>query len=93
MVDYLHGRDAAVSEIELMMVDALLYEVAGIIGLVIKSHHSGNPQFFKNRDIVIRRESSILPINRVTPYLSTVLSEGELNATNLLGMIQFKSPF
>jgi len=28
-----------------------------------------------------------------TPYLSVDLSEGELNATNLLGIIQFKSPF
>jgi hypothetical protein len=29
----------------------------------------------------------------MTSYLSTGLSDGELKATNLLGIIQFRSPF
>jgi hypothetical protein len=46
----------------------------------------------KKKDIILTIPDNHLPF-RITPYLSIGLSYGELKATNLLGTIQFKSPF
>lgn len=90
---YLHGGDAAVGEVQLVMRNAIFDEIAGLVGLVIQPHHGPHAQLLKDGRVVIGGEGPILDRVRKTPYLSMVLSEGELKATNLWGTIQFRSPF
>lgn len=42
------------------MIDTLFNKVISFISFIIKSHDGCNPEFFENRNIVIRRKSSIL---------------------------------
>lgn len=88
-----NGRNTAVGKVEFNVIDALLSEVSRLVGLVVQPYNASNLQFFEDRDVIIRREGAILHHKDNTLYLSTGLSEGELNAMNLFGMIQFKSPF
>jgi hypothetical protein len=64
------------------VLDALFLEILAIVGFVIESDHSPNPQFSEDGDIVIGREGAVLHRSKLTPYLSSDLSEGELKATN-----------
>jgi len=92
-MDYLSWRNTAIGKIQLLMVDALFNEIGSFISFIIEPDNGGNSQFFEDRNIVIGRITAVLRYSSITPYLSVLLSEGELKATNLLGMIQFKSPF
>lgn len=92
-IDDLHGGNAAVRKVQLMMPDSILDEVVGLVGLVVEPHHSLRAQFLEDWRVVLRRERPILPNSDDTPCLSMVLSEGLLKAINFCGMIQFKSPF
>jgi len=93
LVDDLKRGNAAIGEVQLDVFYILLSEVSSIVGLVIESNDCCNFQFFKNGDVVVGCEGAVLRVGQGTLYLSTGLSEGELNATNLLGMIQLRSPF
>lgn len=88
-----NGRDTTIWEIQFDMVDSFLSEVRGFISLVVQPYNASNLEFLEYWHIVIWSEGAILHSNLITLYLSTGLSDGELNAMNLLGMIQFKSPF
>jgi hypothetical protein len=92
-MDYIQGGDAAIREVEIHMIDLLLGEVGSIVCLIVEPHHSADLQFLKDRHVVIWRKGAILHLEGLTLYLSTGLSEGELKAMNLLGMIQLRSPF
>ena len=92
-MDDLKRGNAAIGEVQLDVFYILLSEVSSIVGLVIESNDCCNFQFFKNGDVVVGCEGAVLRVGQGTLYLSTGLSEGELNATNLLGMIQLRSPF
>lgn len=92
-MDDFNGRDTAIREVQFYMVDSLLGEVRSLVSLVVQSYNASNLEFLEDRHIVIGREGAILHNIHFTLYLSTGLSEGELKAMNLLGMIQFKSPF
>lgn len=92
-MDDFNGRHAAVREIEFDMVDALLGEVSSLVCLVVQPDNAPNLQLFEDGHIIIGREGAVLHGRNGTLYLSTGLSEGELKAMNLLGMIQFRSPF
>lgn len=88
-----YGGNAAIRKVEFDMVDSLLGEVSCLVGLIIQPYNASHLQFLEDRHVIIRREGAILHHKDSTLYLSTGLSEGELKAMNLLGMIQFKSPF
>ena len=92
-MDYVQRGDTAIRKIEFLVVDLLLGEVSSIVCLIIESHHSAHLQFLENRHVVVRRKGAVLHVEGLTLYLSTGLSEGELKAMNLLGMIQLRSPF
>lgn len=75
------------------MVDALLGEVSSLVCLIVQPDNAPNLQLLEDGHIIIGREGAVLHRLESTLYLSTGLSEGELKAMNLLGMIQFRSPF
>ena len=79
---------------KIMVLDSLLGKSICIIRFIVQPDDHFNTQFLENRHVIKWCKYSILwIIKKGTPYLSTLVSYGELNATNLLGMIQFKSPF
>jgi hypothetical protein len=92
-VNNLYGGNAAIREIELVMLDSFLGKISSLVGLVIKANHASYPQLLKDGHVIVRGKDAILGKSGDTSYLSLGLSEGELKATNLFGMIQFKSPF
>ena len=75
------------------MVDSLLGEVRCFVGFVVEADNSGDFELLKDGDIVVGCEDSVLGKEEITLYLSIGLSDGELNAMNLLGIIQLRSPF
>lgn len=75
------------------MPNPILDEIIGLIGFVVEPHYDPDPELFEDGDIVMGCECSVLTQAISTPYLSVDLSEGELKAANLLGKIQFRSPF
>ena len=88
-----HGGDRAVGKIEFVVFDVSLDELGGVVGFVIEADYVADSEFFEDGGVVFGGEGSVLNEGEVTPYLSVYLSEGELKAMNLLGRIQFKSPF
>lgn len=77
-----HRRHAAIGKVQLMVADAVLDEVIGLVGLVVEPHHGLGAQFLEDRRVVLRREGPVLSKKGGTPCLSTVLSEGLLKAMN-----------
>lgn len=92
-MDDFDGGNAAIGKVEFDVVDSLLDEVGRLVGLVVETHHCTDLQFFEDGDVVVGSKGAVLRGVGGTLYLSTGLSEGELKATNLLGMIQLRSPF
>jgi hypothetical protein len=89
----LYRGNASIREIHVNVVNPLFGEVRSLVCFIIEPHHSADFEFLEDWDVVVGGIGAILDEGRGTLYLSTVLSEGELNAMNLFGMIQFRSPF
>jgi hypothetical protein len=75
------------------VVDSFFAEFRSIISLIIESYNGAHFKLLKDGHIVVGSKCAILHYSYITLYLSTGFSEGELKAMNLLGMIQFRSPF
>lgn len=86
-------RTRPISEVKLMMLDPSLLELSAIVGLVVETDHSCDSHLFEDGDVVFGSEVDVLDKGAITPESSLGLSAGELKATNLPGIIQFKSPF
>lgn len=59
-IDDFHGRHATIGKVQLMMADAILDEVIGLVGFVIQPNHSLCSEFLEDRRVVLRSEGSIL---------------------------------
>ena len=94
LIDDINWWWCTIREDQIMMFDSLLFEPICIIGVIIKSNDHRNTKFFKHWYVISWSKDTILKIiKKFTPYLSTVLSYGELKATNFPGIIQLRSPF
>ena len=89
----IQGRNTTIGEVEFLMFDSIFYKVICVISFVIETDYSRHSKFLEDRDVICGCEGSILSNVGCTPYLSVVLSDGELKAINLLGKIQLRSPF
>ena len=92
-MDDIHGGDGTIGKVEFMVFDVALDELGGIVCFVIEADDVSDSKFLEDGDVIFGGKGSVLNKGEVTPYLSVYLSEGELKAMNLLGRIQFKSPF
>ena len=53
-------RSRAISKVELLVLDTVLDGVLGVVGLVVESDDSGNPEFFEDGDVVVGSEALVL---------------------------------
>jgi hypothetical protein len=93
LADYFCCRKSVIREEKFLMVYAIFYEIISLISFKAKPNYSADTESFEYGNVVSGSKSLFLHKDKYTPYLSVVLSDGALKATNLLGMIQFKYPF
>ena len=79
-------RCSSIRKDKIIMFNTLFGKACRVISFIIESDDCFNAHLLENRYVICR-------VNTRFPYLSTVASYGELNATNFSGTIQFKSPF
>lgn len=75
------------------MSDSSLLELSRVISLIVETNNGIDAHFLEDGDVIFRSEIGALYESKSTPRSSLGLSYGELRAINLLGIIQFISPF
>ena len=88
-----YGRTRTVCKIQLMMFYSSFLKQATIIGLIIKPDYCIYFYFFEYWYVILWCKQYVLGYVKSTPESSLGLSQGELKATNLPGIIQLISPF